>query len=702
MKTTFKDNHINIYGTIKIKQTPNIVASASSKFLINNQERPLKMNQADLSFKGLSFYSKNTIVEKFASEFGEAARANFESKIAKAVALKHPEIELSGDQLKFHESSFAKKVLDLLISPVTTMPVDLINGTLNSLKKVPGIKNSSWLDNALNVKFLKNRRDFVENTSNIAAIKHYCEIIEKGDKGFLKGHSRLKPNISNYNSETERAITRVVTGLIPAFFLANDAYNLSIYMKNNKDIAKKEKQRRFKQEVIRIAITAAVTFGTLRLFTKSSNGSMTVSTAITSATVTISEILGRIIAGNPVLPVSKKDALYYAKKQGKLKQEDKSKDSTKTQFKGNNSSDSSKPKEKGQLNLNNVAKVIGGLLLFGLAADNISNMKSVKPKLDEIAKRYKSLFTKDFTIERDKFNGITAKLRLNGFDKIADEYERLIKNQKGDFIKLGKQQHEAKFMIIHNILAFPFRFAWGTIMLPYKKIAKPLYTAIADSLKSKPIKDKNVSTSEKEIKKEAAKQMEMLKNSIQFLSKIKTKNDDEFKKIVNDNLISSLDNVTKSNYSNAKLGAMFKIVHSTITSLFLILDNYNMVMIDSNGDDKDLAEQKAKERILQRTAKILYGAFLVKLFNGVFANLYNSSILGAEVVNSAQVLTNETLERKSVGLPLSESTQDEIRESERKNLEATGFKGAYFRFMAKLTGKKSLAEIKDEKEAKTK
>ena len=39
-----------------------------------------------------------------------------------------------------------------------------------------------------------------------------------------------------------------------------------MYMNNNKDMAKKEKKKRFHQELARVIVTAAATFGTLGFF----------------------------------------------------------------------------------------------------------------------------------------------------------------------------------------------------------------------------------------------------------------------------------------------------------------------------------------------------------------------------------------------------------------------------------------------------
>lgn len=98
---------------------------------------------------------------------------------------------------------------------------------------------------------------------------------------------------------------------------------------------------------------------------------------------------------------------------------------------------------------------------------------------------------------------------------------------------------------------------------------------------------------------------------------------------------------------------------------------------------------------MQRAVRIAYGAFIIKMMNDIFKGFYNSSLLGAQTVNVCNTLLTETLERKSVGLPLHEATQEEIKENETMHLNATGVKGAYFRTMAKLTGKNSFENNKN-------
>ncbi len=83
-------------------------------------------------------------------------------------------------------------------------------------------------------------------------------------------------------------------------------------------------------------------------------------------------------------------------------------------------------------------------------------------------------------------------------------------------------------------------------------------------------------------------------------------------------MLSSFDNLTKSSYNNSDLNVVVKTAQSAVTTGFLVADNYNMVMIESQGENKDLAEQKAKERTMQRGARLTYEAFIIKMVNDIF------------------------------------------------------------------------------------
>lgn len=660
--------------------------SLSSELLINTyQERPLKINSQNLSFKG---FSVSAAVKKFGEEFGESAAKNLEAKINKASSLEKSGLKFQNDTLTFApDKKLHERFVDLLKYPFVEMPLDFANWGLKGFKKI-GINT----DNLLNSKALKNRQDLKESASNVASIKKYFGLLEKGEKAFSQAHSRMNPLVANYDSTAEKTATRLVTGAIPAFYLANDAYNLSIYMNNNKEMAKKEKKRRFKQEAARIAITAGATFAVLKLFSKQANASETATIALMSGLTFASEVIGRMITKTPVLPLNEKGAKRYSKLQGKdNNQENKPvvNDIEQEPIKNSHAKDGKNVDKKGQLTLANVLKFVGGMVVFAFGVEKLTGIKSVKSVLEGLNNKYKNLYTKDFTLSRNEFETHIKKLNENGFDKIAQKYNDIVKDQKGETLNLGKVNDKTRYTVIHQVLTFPVRFVWDTIIFPYKGIAKPMFKAISKSF-DKMGKKSTAQAAPPKVENKPKSELEILKNSIQFLRKIENK--PNFKEQVNNSIMSSLDGETKSNYSNADLNAVLKNTMSAITSGFLIADNYNMVMIDSKGQDKELAEQKAKERTVQRGARIAYGAFLVKFLNGMFMKTFNGSLLGAQAVNALYAVSTETMERKSVGLPLTESTPEKIKEKEQKHLQTKGFIGSYYRFMAKLTGKKAISE----------
>lgn len=686
MNIKFKDK-LNIYPGTKMKPQQEFSFASLEKPQLNKHDnRSLSANYQNLSFKGLSSVKLSHAIKEFGKEFGTSAEMHFKERLMKAASVKNSGLAIDGESVTFMARPFVKRLFDVITYPITKMPLDLVNSTVYGIKRL--FKNPHALDNISNIRVLKNRRESLESLSDVAAIERYFGMVEKGEKGFTEAQARFNPLVSNYNSVTEKVLTRIVTGLIPAFFLANDAHNLSIYMNNNKDLAETEKKRRFNQEVARIGITAASTFAVLSLFAKRTNGSESMTVVLMSALTLASEIIGRKLAGTPVMPLDKKGAKKYAELQGKEQSESETKIPQETNFSSKEKSLSKVP-EKGKITFKNIMKVVGLLVLAGFGVEKASNIKSVKKLFGNLNEKYINLYTKDFNISRDEFSQITKKLRENGFDKLAEKYESIVKTQKGDILNLGRTHDKVKYTLIHHILTFPVRFTWDTLMLPYKQVVKPLF-AIGKKGVNKITKNesqKSIINPEEQVKKE----MEILRNSIRFLKKIEKNSDYQTK--VNDSILASLDNVTKSSYSSAGLASTVRVVMNTITSAFLIADNYNLVMIDSRGNDKDLAEQKAKERALQRAVKIIYGAFAVKLFNGVFGNVYNASLLGAQSVNAVNTFITENIERTTVGMPVHEASREEIVQKEQENLRAEGFKGDYFRFMAMLTGKKQISKI---------
>lgn len=744
-RNTHKIERIKISNLVKLHEKSSFLSSNDSS------ENIILKDSSKVSFGRVTV---TKAVNVFRSEIGNSAAEHLTKTINSVTSGEKPLVKWSVENtLEFDKDSACKRFYNAIVDPVIYLPIDLANSSLNLLKRMPGFKNSEFIDGLLKQTFLGRRSEHLEKFSNTMALQHYFEMLEnnefKDSDALKEAVKRFDIGKSGYTVKGERSLTRLVTGLIPAFFLANDAYNLSMYMNNNKDLAKKEKKRRFYQELSRVIVTAGATFGVLGFFSKKVSSSPAIATGLIAGLTFASELIGRVLVGTPVYPLGKDGAKYYAKvqKKDKLNKNDESK----------NTGSKIKTKKK-ESKSGYVLKLLGSMALAGFLIDKRNSTKPVRKFLNNVTSRYREFFAKDYKITRAEFDEIITKLKDNGFEKLAKDYENTVqkiiadgnlttkqqiqaerkfdnlvdelmpneiilnskklsalqkeKKQQVNFeevvksfgfkpkdnneiyingdlrrlLKEGTNVSKVKDDIVNGALALPVKFAWEILNMPYKYIVQPLIEIPISLVKrEKLLKTENKQTSEKEV----------FRKGIAFLKEnIKTPG---FKEKISKTIIDSFDNVNKSNISSAELAGSAKVAVSAATSAFLILDNYNMVMIDSEGKDKNLAGQKAKERTLQRIVRIAYGASLIKLFNGIFKSQYNGSLFGAQIVNTANTLVTETLERTSVGMPLYEATKEKIIEKDNKALNATGLKGAYFRFMAKLTGKKPLSQKKADK-----
>ena len=168
--------------------------------------------------------------------------------------------------------------------------------------------------------------------------------------------------------------------------------------------------------------------------------------------------------------------------------------------------------------------------------------------------------------------------------------------------------------------------------------------------------------------------------------------ENKFKNYLRTSIEKSFNGVTQSSNKNTDLAMLSKLSSSLVTSAFLVADNYNMVMIKSDGEDKEDAKEKANERIIQRLSALFYQTMFINLFNSTFRAQYNSSLKGMASVVIPNTITTEVVTRSSIGMPIKRKTYDEIMTLEEKNENRKGLAGKYFKFMRLLTGKKPLKE----------
>ncbi|MBO5447044.1 hypothetical protein J6A34_06020 [bacterium] len=752
--------------------SPNTMAPLSSNFysnINNNQDikRPLKVNHSDLSFKGLSLgykqlakvYSKEEFL-KFADKYvGSMGRDLLEDITVKHADRTGSLIKVDGDKITIFKKTIPHLAWDGIIYPFKILPGDILNGIVEMLGKVPFLKG--WSDDVLAKPFFRNirqRSKIDAKVNSLTGLITYrdvkiesaleskakelgkkvselsedviAEVTSKVDEkmGSSIFQSELKmfdPKSGNYDTKHERALNRLVSGLPPAIFLANDAYNLSRMMDDDDEAAKKEHKTRFKQETSRILTSGYLTLITMGAFQKFINKSKFGIVLMTGTTVLVTEMFSRLSNGKHIKKLTPEEARAENERlhnpEAKIKPIVESKQISST---GAPQSDKDKEKEKLQkplLSFDTLMKAGASVLAIGygikgfkhipaiqkaalkyfenlqakdaekfakLGIKDLNLENAVKTFEDKVIYRpftqlYKRLTSEVYHVDTKKFDAVVDALRKNGFSELADKYEKVGKaalKTSADgkqYIDMGMKDKGIKPLV--NFVIAPFKFAWNTVTLPYWMIDEKLMSVFR---KAKP--------------KGGPKDIDALARSFDKISKQAEKlasgkiTEAQLKDYIQVNLLKAFNVDSLSSVSNAELSNLAKTAATAATIWFLMTDNYNMVMLKSNGNDKHGAETKFKERFVQEGSRLFYQTLLIDLFNSTFRNQYNASLLGMSWITITNTTLGEMLTRSSVGKPLAKHTRDELIAAETERENSTGFKKKYYTFMQRLTGKRSI------------
>lgn len=762
-----------------------LVPSSNFNSQYNNQDikRPLKINHSDLTFKGLSLglyrkldktYSAKEFLEFSDKYLGKMGRELFKDITEKHAADTSKLISVNGDQITISKKTIPHLAWDGIIYPFKVLPGDLLNGFVELLGKTPGLKN--WSTKTLERPFFKKIRQRSKLDSKINSLTGmitYRDIkIENAIEKYAKANnikaqklngkkvydipadkkaqiiqdidakmessifqSELKmfdPKSGNYDTKHERALNRLVSGLPPAIFLANDAYNLSRMMDDDSKAAERERKIRFKQEVSRILTSGYLTLITMGAFQKFINKSKAGIMLTTGITVLVTEMYSRLANGKHITRLTPEQARKENKKlnapEAKIKPVE-----TKTPITSTGSNQTkTKEQQKPLLSFDTIMKASAAILTLGYGIKGIKNLSAVKkaalkyfenlkinnaPKYEELKIKdlnldnavetfekkvlyrpftnlYNRLTSETFHVELEKYNKVVDELKK--YDPVfAAKYQKIglekLKTKDGkSYIDLGKKDKEirpfAKIKPLEklsinvkpfvNLIIAPFKFMWNTVTLPYWMIDEKLMNIFR---KSKP--------------KNAPKDIEALAKSFDRIArKALKKNLDrkQFQDYLQVNFLKAFNEDSLSSVSNAELSNLAKTAASIATIWFLMTDNYNMVMLKSNGNDRQGADTKFKERFVQEGSRLFYQTLLIDLFNSAFRNQYNSSLLGMSWITLTNTSLGEILTRSSVGTPCKAHTRDELIAIETKQNNSTGFKKKYYNFMQRLTGKRSI------------
>lgn len=739
-----------------------LVPSSNFYSQYNNQDikRPLKTNHSDLSFKGLSLgykqIGKTFSVREFL-EFSDKYVGKMGRELLEDITVRHKDaaaklISVNGDNITLAKKTIPHLAWDGIIYPFKILPGDLLNGVVELMGKVPGFKN--WSAKTLERPMFKNirqRSKLDPKISSLQGLITYRDMkIHNAKEAFAKQagkalneltdaeiakitqevdakmgssifQSELKmfdPKSGNYDTKHERALNRLVSGLPPAIFLANDAYNLSRMMDDDPNAATKEQKIRFKQEVSRILTSGYLTLITMGAFQKFINRSKAGIVLTTGITVLVTEMFSRLSNGKHITRLTPEQARKENEEakapEAKIKPvENKQVSSTGAPAVKN---DKTKEHQKPLLSFDTLMKGSAAVLGIGYSIKGFKNIPAIRKaalkyfenmklnnpdKFDKLGIKelelenavktfedkviyrpftqlYKRLTSQKFHVEPKKFDKVVEILREYD-EKFAAKYEQVgkaaLKTIDGkQVIDLGSKDKKIKPLV--NFVIAPFKFIWNTITLPYWMVDEKLMSVFR---KAKP--------------KPSTKDIEALAKSFDRISMNALKKNfskEKFHDFLQVNFLKAFNEDSLSSVSNAELSNLAKTAASIATIWFLMTDNYNMVMLKSNGNDKEGANTKFKERFVQEGSRLFYQTLLIDLFNSTFRNQYNSSLMGMSWITLVDTTLGEMLTRSSVGTALKPHTRDELIAMETKQNNYTGFLKKYYNFMQRLTGKRSI------------
>lgn len=778
------------YDTVKQRQkeklSPNYVPSEFMSFKNNlNTERPLKSNHQDSTFKGLSFKGENKkkddkmkpvlatlgvlastgLALRLAPAYkkvGEYSISEFNRFIKDKSGIEHSIVEgllnhvkksdltkkmvkVEGDKIIFSKKTVPQLIWDGLVYPFKILPADILNGTVGLIGKIKPFKG--WADKTLETPFFKSIRQRSKVDAQVNALRGLFETAKDlknkpadniASKMFQQSVKMFDPKTGNYDTKHERSLNRLVSGLPPALFLANDAYNLSRMMDDDKKAASQEQKTRFKQEAARIGFNAYITLITLGALQKYINNSAMGIMLMTGATTLTTEAFSRLINGKHITRLTPEEARAENAKnnapEAKIEPQ-------KPTFKASENKEEKDKHQKPLLSFGTIMKASAAIITGGFAVKGLRKISAVEKQWKAFSgffkKTYKNMTeTAHYTVSKKELDKITTVLEENHFTELASKYKKVAQTaQNGETISLGAKDKKIKPLV--NFVIAPFKFAWNTVTLPYNlvmkvvnvfvKKPKTLSFAINDKGTLETImknfaKERNISTTElekfikdvqgKKIAKDAkltdAQQglmnrisdVSSLAKSIENIGKEASKKNlspEKFQSYVRDNILKAFNVDTMSNISNSELSNLAKTAASIATIWFLMTDNYNMVMLKSNGNDVEGAKTKFTERFVQEGSRLFYQTLLIDLFNSTFRSQYNKSLFGMSWITLTNTTMGEWLTRKSVGVPVGTHSRDELIKLEEQQENAKGFKKSYYNFMKRLTGKRSIKsyEIKN-------
>jgi len=445
---------------------------------------------------------------------------------------------------------------------------------------------------------------------------------------------RLAKVHANYSLNVAAPMTRFSSGATNAIFNANDFYNIQRLASDDPQKAKKEWRSRCKLDAYRVIVSTYVVYTLTTLFKRLTNLSMPFAVGLNVASILGTEILSRMLAHKPVLPIREKPKPPPLPPM----------------------SWSSRPST-------GAAVRFGGLQTMPLA---------------EFQAAMNILKTLDAGRERRLLDGLTHWRHGMGWDDVTDRMsaaEQLIPINRTTFLPQIVQSALLPVRPLVRLIQHSFPPGLQRFLNPKQPGDETLHHAASlfGILEQAKANASRLTPTGQPLSYQALFHL-MEQDAVVA---------DEVKRSYGAAL-THLSAVHKAHYDNAKATSWFKLV-GMLSYPFAAFDGYNATLKETH--DKKQAIWTGKERLLQSFSMFAVSLWVVAASNHIFRNVYNASLPGAVGITLSNALVSNILNRMLIGLPVlpkSRASQEAMR---RKRLNQSGLKGTYHHLIAQSTGR---------------
>ena len=535
----------------------------------------------------------------------------------------------------------------------------------------------------------------------------------------------VDPTKGKYQTKHIMLGNRLISGMVYGTFLGNDAYNTTMRYSNNKDEANVQRRSRFAQELSKIGINMYLINLFVGTFEKYVNKSLFHALFMASTTTMTAEILGRKLVGRPIFPSNKETLDEMTKKMeekkgfwvsvGRMISGTKPKTNKKqpkknlwviseqrmpfqgvtksanTNFKGKNISFGSLYNVTNYMNSKTMKQILNLI--------EQADPKIYKSYTEIIEKSLKKVSNgKDLTtmLSSEELIPLGTKKTMHGnlLKSIASPYF-FLKNMGAKIVSgvkklFNKSNTTSTLDEMKNKLS-KLKSNNPEIEQQYKDYLQKMLSSKLwkTSTLNTDIKETKILSEFLEALEKDTEEIEGVKNIFLFLDKnLKSKdltkeNIENMKKLLFSNFMKT-DGAAHVEYDGNTFAMMNINLSRIITTLFLVVDAYNLSM-QYNNNDKQSAVNNGKSRALQEASRITVSAYMLAFVHNLLSKFCNSSLFGAFSTTALTSSINDTLARKAVGVPIGTKTHDELLEIDKQNAKS---KSPLKRTLAYLIGKR--------------